>query len=118
MRKTLSSIAVTGIAILAVTGTAQAATTPVQSLSGDFTASNSTVVKTPDGVHFGTYADGGAVGGSVMWKGANGLQLKDVTDSRTSRTRSTTSRPGTPAVRLRTPASGSTRTATARPITP
>jgi len=80
MRKTLSSIAVTGIAILAVTGTAQAATTPVQSLSGDFTASNSTVVKTPDGVHFGTYADGGAVGGSVMWKGANGLQLKDVTD--------------------------------------
>ena len=31
---------------------------PVQSLSGAFTASNSTVVKTPDGVHFGTYADG------------------------------------------------------------
>ena len=80
MRKTLSSIAVAGIAILAVTGTAQAATTPVQSLSGAFTASNSTVVKTPDGVHFGTYADGGANGGSLVWTGANGLKLKDVKD--------------------------------------
>jgi hypothetical protein len=80
MRKTLSSIAVAGVAILAATGTAQAATTPVQSLSGAFTASNSTVVKTPDGVHFGTYADGGANGGSLVWTGANGLKLKDVKD--------------------------------------
>jgi len=80
MRKTLSSIAVAGVAVLAVALTAQAATTPVQSLSGEFTASNSTVVKTPDGVHFGTYADGGANGGSLVWTGANGLKLKDVKD--------------------------------------
>jgi hypothetical protein len=80
MRKTLSSIAVAGVAVLAVALTAQAATTPVQSLSGEFTASNSTVVKTPDGVHFGTYADGGANGGSPVWTGAHGLQLKEVKD--------------------------------------
>ena len=29
-------------------------------------------------MHFGTYADGGAVGGSVMYKGANGLTLSQV----------------------------------------
>ena len=33
-----------------------------------------------DGVHFGTYADGGALGGSVLYKGANGLKLADVSD--------------------------------------
>src|SRR3954451_3142100 len=64
---------------LAVAGTAQAHTN-VPSLSGDWKASNSTVVKTADGVHFGTYADGGAIGGSLMYKGANGLKLSDVND--------------------------------------
>jgi hypothetical protein len=64
---------------LAVAGAAQAHTN-VQSLSGDWKASNSTVVKTADGVHFGTYADGGAIGGSLMYKGANGLKLSQVDD--------------------------------------
>ena len=64
---------------LAAAGTAQAHTN-VQSLSGDWKASNSTVVKTADGVHFGTYADGGAIGGSLMYKGANGLKLSEVHD--------------------------------------
>jgi hypothetical protein len=64
---------------LAVAGSAQAHTN-VQSLSGDWKASNSTVVKTADGVHFGTYADGGAIGGSLMYKGANGLKLSQVDD--------------------------------------
>ena len=30
--------------------------------------------------HFGTYADGGAIGGSLNYKGANGLKLSDVKD--------------------------------------
>lgn len=64
---------------LAAAGTAQAHT-DVQSLSGDWKASNSTVVKTADGVHFGTYADAGAIGGSLMYKGANGLKLSQVND--------------------------------------
>ena len=42
-------------------------------------ASNSTVIKTPDGVHFGTYADGGAVGGSMVHK-VSGMKLSDVED--------------------------------------
>ena len=29
-------------------------------------------------MHFGTYADGGAIGGSLMYKGANGMKLSDV----------------------------------------
>jgi hypothetical protein len=65
---------------LAAAGTAQAHTTNVQSLAGDWKASNSTVVKTADGVHFGTYANGGAIGGSLMYKGANGLKLSQVDD--------------------------------------
>src|SRR3954454_10889865 len=65
---------------LAVAGAAQAHTN-VQSISGDWKASNSTVVKTADGVHFGTYANGGAIGGSLMYKGAKGLKLSQVDDS-------------------------------------
>ena len=38
------------------------------------------VTKTTDGVHFGTYADGGTLGGSLLYKGANGLKLSDVND--------------------------------------
>jgi hypothetical protein len=52
---------------LAVAGTAQADTN-VQSLTGDWSASNSTVTKVADGVHFGIYADGGANGGSVIYQ--------------------------------------------------
>jgi hypothetical protein len=64
---------------LAFAATAQADTN-VQSLTGDWSASNSTVAKTADGVHFGTYANGSALGGSVLYKGANGLKLSEVND--------------------------------------
>jgi hypothetical protein len=58
---------------------ASAATVPVQQLNGDFGASNSTVIKTPDGVHFGTYADGGALGGSLLFEGLDGRPLSALT---------------------------------------
>jgi hypothetical protein len=68
-------------ALMALAIPATASAQPVQSLStGDWSTTNSTVIKTPDGVHFGTYADGGAVGGSLLYKGANGTKLKDVKD--------------------------------------
>ena len=64
---------------LAVAGTAQA--NIVKSTStGPWKASNSTVQKVTGGVHFGTYANGGALGGSLMYSGANGLRLLDVKD--------------------------------------
>ena len=46
------------VASLAFAGIAHADTN-VQSLTGDWSTSNSTVAKTADGVHFGTYVDGG-----------------------------------------------------------
>ena len=64
---------------LAFAATAQA-DTDVQSLTGDWSASNSTVKKLADGVHFGTYADGGRNGGSLVWHGADGVKLSDVED--------------------------------------
>ena len=81
MRKSIITAASTALALsVAFAGTAQADTN-VQSLTGgDWSASNSTVAKTADGVHFGTYADGGAIGGSLVYKGANGLELKNVND--------------------------------------
>lgn len=54
---------------------ASAATVPVQQLNGPFTATNSTVTKTADGVHFGTYTDGGAIGGTLDYSGLNGQKL-------------------------------------------
>lgn len=66
-------------AALMMTGSAHAAT-PVTSLSGDFAASNSTVTLTPDGVHFGTYADGGALGGSLTYHGFDGHALSELSD--------------------------------------
>lgn len=76
-----STLALAAVAALALTpAAARAATVPVQSLSGDFSASNSTVTKTPDGVHFGTYADGGALGGSLIYTGLNGHKLSELTD--------------------------------------
>jgi len=67
------------VASLAFAGIAHADTN-VQSLTSDWSTSNSTVTKTADGVHFGTYADGGLNGGSLKYKGANGLKLSDVKD--------------------------------------
>jgi hypothetical protein len=58
---------------------AQADTVPVQSLAPPFEAGNSTVVKTPDGVHFGTYADASAVGGSLGYHGLDGQPLSALT---------------------------------------
>jgi len=80
MNRITRSVAVAsavGITSLAIAGTASAQ--PVQSLFGDWKASNSTVAKTADGVHFGTYADGGSVGGSVLYKGFDG-KLGDVSN--------------------------------------
>jgi hypothetical protein len=57
---------------LAAPAAAHAATVPVQQLNGNFAASNSTVTKTPDGVHFGTYANAGIIGGTLIYTGANG----------------------------------------------
>ena len=78
MRKFMT--AGTALALSLAFAAAAQADTNVQSLTGDWSASNSTVAKTADGVHFGTYADGGALGGSVMYKGANGLTLSQVSD--------------------------------------
>jgi hypothetical protein len=67
---------------------ASAATVPVQQLSWPFSAGNSTVTKTPGGVHFGTYADSGCPnpaencaghGGTLSYDGADGLTLSQIT---------------------------------------
>lgn len=68
------------LALAAIVAPASAATVPVTSLTGDFNASNSTVTETPDGVHFGTYADGGAIGGTLTYHGFDGKTLGDLTD--------------------------------------
>lgn len=75
----IRTMIVAAAAVAAMTGSAQAAT-PVTSISGDFAASNSTVTLTPDGVHFGTYADGGAVGGSLTYHGFDGHALSELAD--------------------------------------
>lgn len=67
------------VAALALPAAAQAATVPVTSLSGDFAASNPSVSLVADGAAFGPYANGGAAGGSVLYTGANGLTLADIT---------------------------------------
>jgi hypothetical protein len=68
-------IAGTTLALIVTPSVASAQ--PVQSLSGDWSASNSTVTKVTDGIHFGTYANGGLIGGSVFYKGFTG-KLGDV----------------------------------------
>ena len=73
MYKVIIAGSVFGALLIPAVASAQ----PVQSLSGDWSASNSTVAKTADGVRFGTYADGGLVGGSAIYKGFNG-KLGDV----------------------------------------
>ena len=64
---------------LGLVGTASADTN-VQSLTGDWSTSNSTVIKTADGVHFGTYANGGLIGGSLYYNGFNHYTLSAVND--------------------------------------
>jgi hypothetical protein len=48
-------------------------------LSGDFSGGNATVATTLDGVQFGPYPDGGLSGGSVVYTGAKGLTLAQIT---------------------------------------
>lgn len=67
-------------AALALPTTAGAATVPVQSLTGDFGATNPSVTKVADGVHAGVYANGGGAGGSLFYSGANGLTLADLAE--------------------------------------
>jgi hypothetical protein len=56
----------------------QDAETGIAALDGLFMASNNTVSMTPDGVEFGPYANGGAVGGSVFYTGLDGKPLSAV----------------------------------------
>src|SRR3954454_115290 len=76
MRRT---IVATLVAAFALTGTAQAATVPVQSLTPPFRVSNSSVTKTPDGVHFGVYADAGRTSGSLVYEGVKGQTFGSLT---------------------------------------
>ncbi len=48
-------------------------------LSGDFSGTNASVATSLDGVQFGPYPDGGTWGGSVLYKGANGKKLSEIT---------------------------------------
>lgn len=66
------------VASLVAAASAQAVT--ITDLTPPFSATNSTVTKTPEGVHFGTYADGGAIGGSLWYDGLDGTRLGDLTD--------------------------------------
>lgn len=55
------------------------AQTAVRALNGHpFAATNTSVSLTPDGVEFGPYADGGAVGGSLYFSGLNGKPLSAI----------------------------------------
>jgi hypothetical protein len=47
-------------------------------LTGDFSGTNASVATSFDGVHFGTYPDGGAWGGSVVYHGFDGKTLADI----------------------------------------
>jgi hypothetical protein len=73
--KTRTVFALAAALMLSAPAAAQAATVPVQQLNGAFGASNSTVTKTPDGVHFGTYTNGGALGGTLIYTGINGTRV-------------------------------------------
>ena len=58
-----STVMATLVALFALTGTAQAAIVPVQSLTPPFAGTNPSVTKTPDGVHFGVYFNASLPGG-------------------------------------------------------
>jgi hypothetical protein len=76
----LRLILVAIIATFCLVGTATAATVPVTNLHDQFHATNSTVTLTTDGVHFGTYANGGALGGTLITHDYDGLVLSDISD--------------------------------------
>jgi hypothetical protein len=78
--KHLRLILVAIIATFCLVGTATAATVPVTNLHDHFRATNSTVTLTADGVHFGTYADGGALGGTLINHAFDGGTLGSITD--------------------------------------
>ena len=62
---------------LAFAGTAQA-DTDVPSLTGAWAVTNSSVKQVDEGVQFGPYANGGTAGGTLLYKGGNGLKLSEV----------------------------------------
>jgi len=74
----LLAAAVSSFALAATN--ANAATIDVGNLQGDFKATNSTVTMTPDGIHFGTYSNGGNLSGSVLTHRFDGQRLDSITD--------------------------------------
>jgi hypothetical protein len=78
--KTRTVFALAAAVVLGAPAAARAATIPVQQLNGNFGASNSTVTKTPDGVHFGTYGDARAVGGTLIYNGINGTRVSALSE--------------------------------------
>jgi hypothetical protein len=71
--KFIAGLLLCAAAIFAAAGQATALDVPVQSLrDGDFAASNTSVTKTPDGVHFGVYADAGRHGGALVYSWMQG----------------------------------------------
>jgi hypothetical protein len=76
--RTVSALAA-ALVLLGAPATAQAATVPVQQLNGVFAVSNNSVTKTPDGVHFGVYADGARTGGTLIYNGVNGQTFGSLT---------------------------------------
>jgi len=79
IRGLLKTTVTTLVALFAFTGMAEAATVPVQSLTAPFMGSNPSVTKTPDGVHFGLYFNGGLPGGTLFYNGANGTTFGSLT---------------------------------------
>ena len=77
MKKLIAGMAA-GLSLSLAAG-ASAATVPVPSLSGDFHATNPSVILTVDGVHYGPYANGGSAGGSLFYSGFNGHKLSELT---------------------------------------
>jgi hypothetical protein len=77
--KTRTVFALVAALVLGAPAAAHAATVPVQQLNGDFAVTNNSVTKTPDGVHFGVYADGARTGGSLVYNGANGQTFGSLT---------------------------------------
>lgn len=70
--------ALVAVLVLAL-GASTASAATVSHLSGDWTASNSTVTLGADGVHFGPYFNGDP-GGTLTFSGLNGIKLSDVSD--------------------------------------
>jgi hypothetical protein len=52
--------------------------TRVTAFGGDFVATNPTVSMAAECAEFGPYVDGGATGGSVLYRGLNGMTLGDI----------------------------------------